>query len=143
MFRIFPLMLLPVAVYNLVVLFGDVIFGKDMYALLTAPLAIAMFSGQQWLVSFGDALLLLAIAMLFIEVIKASGTSRKEMINNALSTVVFILALVEFIVLKGFSTSQFFFITVLCLFDAIGGPTITAIAAKRDIGLGPNVIDNA
>ncbi len=46
MFRIFPLMLLPVAVYNLVVLFGDVIFGKDMYALLTAPLAIAMFSGS-------------------------------------------------------------------------------------------------
>ncbi len=143
MFRIFPLMIIPVALYNLVVLFGNVVAKNDMFQLLTKPVGIKMFSGEVWMVSAGDFIVFVAIAMLFIEVIKASGTSRKEMVNNALSTLVFVVALIEFLILKGFSTSVFFFITVMCLFDAIGGPTITAIAAKRDIGLGTHMIDGA
>ncbi len=34
-------------------------------------------------------------------------------------------ALVEFLVLKGFGTSTFFFITVMCLFDVVAGYTIS------------------
>ncbi|HEY0282356.1 MAG TPA: hypothetical protein VGC27_07025 [Rhizomicrobium sp.] len=140
MFRVFPLMLIPVALYNLIVLFGNVIANNDMFHLLTKSFTVDMVSGE-WAVSFSDVVLLLAILMLFIEVIKSSGTSRREMINNALSILVFVVALIEFIMLKGFATSAFFFITVLCLFDSIAGPTVTAVAAKRDIGLGSNIID--
>lgn len=141
MFRAFPLMAIPVALYNVIVLFGNVIAKNNMFELLTKPVSVRMFSGDEWMVSFGDFIVFVAIAMLFVEVIKASGTSRRDLVNNALSTVIFIVALVEFIVLKGFSTSVFFFITVMCLFDAVGGPTITAMAAKRDIGLGADVAD--
>jgi hypothetical protein len=112
-----------------------------MFKMLTKPIAVRMFSGDEWMISFGDFIVFVAIAMLFAEGIKASGTPRKEMINTALSAIVFIVALLEFVMLKGFSTSEFFFIMLLCLFDAIGGPTITAIAAKRDTGLGANVMD--
>jgi hypothetical protein len=47
----------------------------------------------------------------------------------------FTVALVEFIVLKGFSTSAFFLIMMMCLFDVVAGYTISIVAAKRDIGV--------
>lgn len=142
MLRAFPLMAIPVALYNLIVLFGGVIAHNDMFKLMTKSFDVPMASGI-WTVSFSDFVLVVGIAMLFVEVIRSSGTSRKEMINNALSILVFIIALVEFIMVKGFATSTFFFLTVLCLFDSIAGPTITAVAAKRDIGFAPtNMMDS-
>jgi hypothetical protein len=44
---------------------------------------------------------------------------------------------VEFIVLKGFSTSTFFLITAMCLFDVVAGYTISIVAARRDLGVMP------
>ena len=54
-----------------------------------------------------------------------------------LSMLTFIGALVEFITLKGFGTSTFFFITAMCLFDVVAGYTISIIAARRDLSMIP------
>jgi hypothetical protein len=143
MLRTFPLMIIPVGLYNLFVLGGNVIAGYRMDQVLWTKFTVPMVSRDMWTINVGDFLVLFGVAMLFIEVIKSSGTSRKEMINNALSMLVFVVALVEFIVLKGFATSTFFFLTAMCLFDSIAGPTITAVAAKRDLGIGQQVIDGA
>lgn len=141
MFRTFPLMAIPVALYNLIV-FGGMLGNAKAFDILSKSFTIPMRS-DEWVVQAGDFVLLVAIAMLFIEVIKSSGTSRKEMINNALSMIVFVVALVEFVLLGGFATSNFFFIMVMCLFDSVAGPTITAVAAKRDLGIGQSLVDGA
>jgi F0F1-type ATP synthase assembly protein I len=47
-------------------------------------------------------------------------------------------ALVEFVVLKRFGTSPFFFIVGMCLFDVVAGYTITIITAKRDVSVAPH-----
>ena len=59
-----------------------------------------------------------------------------ELINHGLSMLVFVIALIEFITLKGFATSVFFFIMLMALFDTIAGYTVSIVAAEHDLGLG-------
>jgi len=79
---------------------------------------------------------LVTLALLFIEVVKATRTTSREIINHGLSMLTFVVALIEFITLRGFGTTPFFFIMVMCLFDVIAGYTISIVAAEHDLGLG-------
>jgi len=135
MLRLIPLLILPIIVYNFVALGGNVA-GHDVQALITHPLSVQMFSGQEWKISFSDFLLLFGLVMLFIEVVKATRTTSKEIINHGLSMLIFVIALIEFIVVKGFATSTFFFLTLFTLFDVVAGYTISIVAAEHDLGLG-------
>lgn len=138
MFRLFPLLLIPLIIYNLIALGGGVIWHADIQDALSIKhaLGIRMFSGEVWSFSFGDFLILLSVALLFVEVVKATRTTSREIINHGLSLLVFVVALIEFITLKGFASSPFFFITVLTLFDVVAGYTISIVAAEHDLGLG-------
>lgn len=138
MFRLFPLLIIPVIIYNLFALGGGVIGHYDIQDLLSIKhsVSIHMFSGDYWNFSFGDLLVLVSLLLLFVEVVKATRTTANEIINHALSMLVFVIALIEFITLKGFATSPFFFIMVMTLFDVIAGYTISIVAAEHDLGLG-------
>jgi len=138
MLRLIPLLVLPVGLYNLFA-FGGILASHDEIQKLlqnTFSFTIKMFSGDMWTISLGDFLLLFGIVMLFIEVVKATRTTSKELINHGLSMVVFVVALIEFIVAKGFATSTFFFLMLLTLFDVVAGYTISIVAAEHDLGLG-------
>jgi hypothetical protein len=135
MFRAFPLILIAVALYNLTVLGGAAAGAHDLSGLMAQRFVIPLVSGDQWSVTLSDFYLTLALALLFVEVIKAARASHREILNHALSLLTFIAALVEFILLKGFGTSTFFFITAMCLFDVVAGYTISIIAARRDVAL--------
>jgi hypothetical protein len=76
-----------------------------------------------------------ALGLLFIEIVRAARSSQRAILNHAFSMLTFCAALVEFIVLKGFSTSAFFLITMMCLFDVVAGYTISIVAAKRDLNV--------
>src|SRR6478752_2120144 len=96
MFRIFALLLLPVIFYNLIALGGGTLLHHDVQDLLSYnhALSITMFSGDQWKFSFGDFLVLLTLALLFVEVVKATRTTKHEIINHGLSMLTFVAALV-------------------------------------------------
>jgi hypothetical protein len=138
MLRLFPLLIVPVVLYNLIVFFGAVIFHMNIQDALSInhSLGIKMFSGETWNFSFGDFVILLSLGLLFIEVIKATRTTSREIVNHGLSLLIFIVALIEFITLKGFASTPFFFIVVMCLFDVAAGYTISIVAAEHDLGLG-------
>jgi hypothetical protein len=138
MLRLFPLLLLPVIVYNLIALGGGTILHYDIQDMLSYDnaLTITMFSGDKWKFSFGDFLVLVTIALLFVEVVKATRTTANEIINHGLSMLTFVVALVEFITLKGFASTPFFFIMIMTLFDVVAGYTISIVAAEHDLGLG-------
>jgi hypothetical protein len=135
--RAFPMILIAVVLYNLVAFGGGMAAGGDVQSVLDKNFTIAMFSGDHWKVTMGDLILVAALALLFVEVIKAARSSSREILNHAFSMVTFVVALVEFIVLKGFSTSTFFLITAMCLFDVVAGYTISIVAARRDLGVMP------
>ncbi len=135
--RSFPMILLAVLLYN-VAAFGGFLFAgapDGMANLLNAGHPVKMFSGDVWNFTLGDLLLLFALVMLFVEIIKATRTTKTEVFNHAFSVLVFIVALIEFLVLHNFATSVFFFIVLMCLFDVIAGYTISIVAAKRDLGI--------
>ena len=134
--RAFPMILIAVILYNLVAFGGGMAAGGNVQSVLDNSFTIAMFSGDMWKVTVGD-LLLTTLALLFVEIVKAARNSSREILNHAFSMVTFVIALVEFIVLKGFSTSVFFLITAMCLFDVVAGYTISIVAARRDLSVAP------
>ena len=138
MLRLFPLLIVPLVIYNLIALGGGVIAHANVQDMLsiTHALNIRMFSGDTWSITGGDFLILLSLALLFVEVVKATRTTSREIVNHGLSLLIFIVALIEFITLKGFATSPFFFIMFMSLFDVIAGYTISIVAAEHDLGLG-------
>jgi hypothetical protein len=136
MFRLIPLLIIPIALYNFIALGGSLAGHHDIQGIVTSTFSLRMFSGDEWKISFSDFLLLFALAILFIEVIKATRTTSREIINHGLSMLLFVAALIEFIVAKGFATSTFFFLVLFTLFDVVAGYTISIVAAEHDLGLG-------
>ncbi len=86
-----------------------------------------------WVVSFGDLLILLSLILLFIELLKSTSTGTAAIFNHALSMLVFIICLVEFLLHPAFATSAFFIIMVMALLDVLAGVVVTIIAARRDV----------
>ena len=136
MFRIFPMLLVPIIAYALIAAVNGIASHDVMEKYLQHYSSFHMFSGETWDFTLSDLLILIALGCLFIEVVKSTRTSRRELINHALSAVVFVIALVLFIVSKAFSTSAFFFIVVMAAFDVVAGYTIGVVAAEHDLGMG-------
>jgi len=136
MLHAFPKMLIAVILYNILV-FGGGAMHHQATDLLAQNFPVTVVSGDVWRISVSDALVALALVLLFIEIIKATRTSRREILNHALSTLTLMGAVAEFAVLKGFGTSTFFLITLMCLFDVVAGYTVSIVSAKRDVAVVP------
>ena len=137
MLRVFPMILIAVIAYNVLVFGSGAVGQHDIAALLGSHVSLALFSGDLWRISLGDTFVAGALLLLFVEIIKAAGTSHREILNHGFSMLTFVASVVEFLVLKGFGTSSFFLITVMCLFDVVAGYSIAVVAAKRDLAVAP------
>ncbi len=113
-------------IINILILFGESGVGT---------LGKKLFGLKDGVFTWGDLFLVLGLLCLFIEVIKATRTSRTEIYDHILSTLAFIVYLVEFILVKGAGTSVFLLLTLMSLFDVVAGFTITIATARRDISL--------
>jgi hypothetical protein len=143
MFAAFPLLALPVLVYNLVALTLQGGFSSQIATgKFTEPLfTVAMTSGSPWPVSLSDLLLAGALVVLFIELLKSTTSRKIAIINHSLSMILFIVCLVEFLLAPAFATSTFFLLTVMVLLDVLAGFIVTIVAARRDIDLGAGGMD--
>lgn len=139
MLRSFPLLLLGVILYNLLAaVHGFDPKGTD--TLLHMGVTVPMFSGEPWIFSLSDLVVVVGLLLLFVETVKSTRTTANEIINHALSMLVFIVALVEFITLPAFATSSFFMLVAMTVFDVVAGFTISIVAAKRDFGTSGGII---
>lgn len=131
-----PLLLIPVALYNIVVLTGlaDSAAGAD--GLREVLFTIPMASGAGWSVGVGDLILFLALVLLFFELLKSTSSRKIAIVNHALSMILFVICLVEFLLLPGFATSTFFLILTMVLLDVLAGFIVTIIAARKDFEFG-------
>ena len=128
-----PLLILPFLLFNAVLagLFGG---GPDV---LAQPFfSVAMISGGTWRMSTGDMLLLLGLVLLFFEILKSTRTSRVSVIDHVLSTGVFILYLVEFLLVAGAAHAVFFLLMVMTLIDVLAGFSVSIRSAGRDVNFG-------
>ena len=136
MLRMFPLILIMVILYNFLAFGGWAVGNHDLQPFLAHGVHISLISGDKWNFTIADLMLLSTLILLFVEIVKATRTTSREIINHGLSMVTFVVALIEFITLKGFATSTFFFIMFIALFDVVAGYTISIVAAEHDLGMG-------
>ena len=149
-FGIFPLLVIPVALYNLRAIgfggsvemaneFGEIIRADSapILSLLNDRfLGLPMISGVDWILTKGDAILLLAVVFLFLEILKSTSTGTSTIINHAVSMILFIVCLIQFLLLPNFATSTFFILMSMTLLDVLAGVVVTIVSARRDFGVG-------
>lgn len=125
-----PWLLLSLIAYNVIVF----VMGTPFEAIIwQAP----MLSGAVWNFTLGDLMVAGTLFLLFIEILKATRTGGNSLVDHGLSTIVFIVCLIEFLVVPQAATSLFFFITLIALIDVIAGFSVTIRAARRDFSVGP------
>jgi hypothetical protein len=121
----FPLLLIPLAIYNIIVfLMPSVKLVDTDNPLFKLPL----MSGTEWPVTMSDLLLTLAVLMLMFEVIKGARPGAKYLTDHLLALIVTGAAAAEFVLWKQFGTSTFFLLTLLSLVDFLTG---IALRARR------------
>lgn len=145
LFSIFPLLIIPVAIYNILAFTAGAGIADPETGRVIAPLAqqlaspllsVPMISGVQWQLTNGDMLILLALTFLFLEILKSTSTGTATIMNHAVSMLLFILCLIEFLLLHNFATSVFFILTVMTLLDVLAGVVVTIVSARRDFAVG-------
>ncbi|MEZ6030803.1 MAG: hypothetical protein R3C46_13760 [Hyphomonadaceae bacterium] len=145
-FGIFPLLAIPIVIYNLMAFTAS--GAADPSCTLEAIKCASAISMQlsdpsngtlvfgAWRITSGDILIILSMVFFFIEIIKSTATGSSTIANHAVSMVVFIICLVEFLLLANFQTSVFFILTFMCLLDVLAGVVVTIVSARRDFMVG-------
>ena len=124
----FPLLLIPLAIYNILVLLMPGVSLADPLFKLT------LMSGSAWPVTLSDILLALGILMLLLEVIKGARPGAKYLTDHLLSFVIFGGAAAEFLLWPKFASSTYFLLTLLALADFVSG---IALRGRRRMQLAP------
>jgi len=118
----FPLLLIPLAIYNIIVFLMPGVSFADPLIRLT------LVSGAEWGITLADILLALGVLLLLLEVIKGARPGAKYLTDHFLSFVVFGAAAAEFLLWPKFGTSTFFLLAMMSAADFLSG---VALRAKR------------
>jgi hypothetical protein len=137
MFAAIPLLVLPVAIYNILVLTmpGGFRTTEALTQLSATLFTVPMASGAKWPVSLADLVLMGALVVLFVELLKSTNSQKAAIINHSLSMLLFVVCLVEFLLLDGFATSTFFLLALMVLLDVLAGFIVSIVSARRDVDL--------
>ena len=123
----FPLLVIPVAIYNMIVFLTPGLGWTDTVA------TFHLISGQDWTITSQDLLITLATMLLPLEILKATRMGVRSIVDHILSMVLFVAMLVEFILVKQAGTSTFFILMLISIVDVLGGFIVTLRTAQRDM----------
>jgi hypothetical protein len=123
-----PVLAIVVAAYILMSM-GGLMLEADAYS---ATLA----SGALFSLRVGDFFTMAGLVALFFEMLKAARAGRGTVIDHILSTGVFVVALVCFLLVEGCGTATFFLLTVMALIDVVAGFSISIFAVRKDFSIG-------
>jgi len=111
----FPLLLIPIALYNAIA------FLMPTVAVTDRLFSVTLVSGADWPVTLGDVLLTLGVLLLLLEVIKGARPGAKYLTDHLLSLIVFGVAAFEFMMWRKFGTATFFLLTLIAMTDFLTG----------------------
>ena len=115
-----PLLIIPFVLYNIL---AFTLFGGQPSGWATQIFQIRMVSGTEWSLTWGDLMLVVALVCLFFEVLKSTNTGRTSIVEHMLSTALFVVFLIEFL-LAGM---------IMSAVDVVAGFTISITGAGRDV----------
>ena len=124
----FPFLIVVILVYNLIVFVSATALGEPVFS-------VPMISRAVMTVTVGDLVILLGLVVLFIEVLKSARSTTATILDHMMSTAVFIVALVEFLIVREAGTAVFLILTTICLIDVVAGYTVSIRTARRDFSI--------
>jgi len=127
-----PLTIVPLVLFNLL----GIIYGGSPWGNVVFELPLIAGAAQMTL---GDLMVILGIVMLFFEMLKAARPGPRTIINHLVSTGVFVVYLVEFIVAGVAANATFFILTLIAAFDVAAGFTVSIRTSTRDIAFGQTI----
>lgn len=126
-----PLMALALIVYN-GLMFG--LGGGPQWDV--TMFSLPMVSGAEWKMDLSDIVLSFGLFLLFIEILKSTRVGQSSIVDHMLSTLVFIVFLIEFLLIPGAATSTFFILMLMALIDVLAGFSVSIRSATRDVSFG-------
>lgn len=125
-----PLLVIPFILFNLGLTAtpaeGGGFWQRELFS-------VSMMSGGVWSMTMADALIVVALVLLFIEIMKSTRTSNRSIVDHVLSLFVFVAFLVEFLLVQGAATSLFFTLMLIALVDVLAGFSVTIRSSGRDV----------
>ena len=124
-----PLLIIPFILYNIGIagsVDGPALWRNELFS-------VQMMSGGTWTMTWADGLVVIALVLLFVEIMKSTRTSNRSIVDHLLSTFVFVAFLVEFLLVQGAATSLFFVLMMFALVDVLAGFSVTIRSAGRDV----------
>lgn len=125
----FPVLAIVIAAYLLTASGGSMFLDGDAYSMTLA-------SGAEMTLRGGDFFVIAGLGALFLEMLKAARPGRSTIVDHILSTAVFVVALVCFLLVAEAGTATFFLLTLMALIDVVAGFSISLFAARRDFSVG-------
>ena len=123
----FPMLLIPFAIYNIIAFLMPGVTWTGIFS------TVHMVSGADWTMSAGDMLVTLAVVLLCGKMIKSTRVGLHTVVDHALSLILFLGMLIEFILVKQAATATFFLLLVVSFVDVLGGFAVTLRSAQRDL----------
>ncbi|MGB8895380.1 MAG: hypothetical protein WA322_18520 [Pseudolabrys sp.] len=111
----FPLLLVPFAIYNIIAFLMPGVTWTGVVS------TVHMVSGADWAMSVGDILIALAILLLCGEVLKSTRIGIRTVVDHALSLILFLGMLAEFLLVKQAATATFLLLLVVSFIDVLSG----------------------
>lgn len=127
-----PLLIVPLVIYNVV---AFAFYGGQAAPWATTVFSVPMVSHAVWGVSWGDIMLAAGLLFLFFEVIKSTRSTRASIVEHMLSTLVFVIFLIEFLLVGAAASSTFFLLMVMSLVDLVAGFSVSISSAGRDVNM--------
>jgi hypothetical protein len=131
MLALIPLLIVPFIIFNVMLMGAG---GADPFA--GQVFSMQMISGGIWTMTVGNALVALGLVMLFFEILKSTAASRVSVLDHMMSTGLFILFLIEFLVIPGAAHPVFFLLMLMALIDLLAGFSVSIRSAGRDVSIG-------
>jgi len=125
-----PLLIIPFILYNIM---AFALFGGQPAGWSSEVFHITMVSGVVWQLTWGDLMLVVGLVCLFFEVLKSTNTGRTSIVEHMLSTALFVIFIIEFILAGAAASSVFFLLMMMSLVDVVAGFTISITGAGRDV----------
>ncbi len=133
--QVFPLLTISLIIYAVLTVTGmGGAQGAPWHEIIVVNLP--MYSGDVWRVTWGTVFLVGSVGLLFVELIRATKVGTASITNHLLSFLLFVVALLLFILAPGFGNSTYFLFLAMTFLDPMAGLVVTTVSARRDLAVG-------
>src|SRR5262249_42937656 len=127
----FPLLLVPFVLYHMVAWLLELPLDTTLFM-------VPLLSGGSVAVDIGDALVMLAVLLLYIEFLKFTRLAAKGVMDHVLSLMLFAAMTFEFASVQRAATATFLILIVTSFVDLIGGLSLGMREGRSKLALEPS-----